>query len=85
LNQKPDRGSLGTEEGLRSRTTLPTGRSHLSDAAVSINRDHRDDTAIGEVNVVERTISVHENLSALAADLFKLRQESLEIAGWQGK
>jgi len=85
LNQKPDRGSLGTEEGLRSRTTLPTGRSHLNDAAVRINRDHGDDTAIWEKDMVERPISVHKDLSALAADLFQLRHESLEIAGWQGK
>jgi hypothetical protein len=35
--------------------------------------------------VVERTISVHQDLPALAANLFKLWQESLEIAGWQGK
>jgi hypothetical protein len=31
--------------------------------------------------MVERTISVHENLLALAANVFKLRHESLEIAG----
>jgi hypothetical protein len=35
--------------------------------------------------MVERAISVHENLLALAANVLKLRQESLEIAGWQGK
>jgi hypothetical protein len=35
--------------------------------------------------MVERTISVHQNLAALAANLFKLRHELLEIAGWQGK
>jgi len=34
--------------------------------------------------MVERTISVHENLIALAANVFKLRHELLEIAGWQG-
>jgi hypothetical protein len=33
----------------------------------------------------ERTVSVHENLPALAANVFKLGHELLEIAGWQGK
>jgi hypothetical protein len=28
--------------------------------------------------------SLHENLLALAANVFKLRHELLEIAGWQG-
>jgi len=35
--------------------------------------------------MVERTISVHEDLLALAANVFKLRHEPLEIAGWQGQ
>ena len=35
--------------------------------------------------MVERTISVHEDLPALAANVFKLRHKLLEIAGWQGK
>jgi hypothetical protein len=85
LDQKPDRGSLGAEEGLHPGATLPTNRCHLNDAAVRINRHHRDDTAIGEEDMVERTIGVHENLPALAANVFKLRHESREIAGWQGK
>ena len=33
--------------------------------------------------MVERTISVHENLLALAANVFELRHESFEIAGGQ--
>jgi hypothetical protein len=33
--------------------------------------------------MVERTISVHENLLTLAANMFKLRHKSREIAGWQ--
>jgi hypothetical protein len=85
LDQKPDRGSLGAEEGLHTRATLSTDRCHLNDAAVRINSDHRDDTAIGEEDVVERTISVHENLLALAANVFKLWHEPLEIARWKGK
>jgi hypothetical protein len=40
---------------------------------------------MGEEDMVERTISVHENLIALAANVFKLRHESFEIAEWQGK
>jgi hypothetical protein len=35
--------------------------------------------------MVERIISVQENLFALAANVFKLRQELLEISGWQGE
>jgi len=85
LDQKPDRESLGAEEGLRSRTTLPSSRCHLNYAAVHIDGDHRDDTAIWEKDMVERTISVHEKLPALAANMLKPRHESLEIAGWQGK
>src|ERR1700680_3880954 len=34
LDQKPDRGCLGAEEGLHARATLPTNRCHLNDAAV---------------------------------------------------
>jgi len=35
--------------------------------------------------MVERTISVHQNLLAFAADLFKLWHELLEVGGWQGQ
>gem|GEM_PF-3648216 len=35
--------------------------------------------------MVERTISVQKDLTALAANLFKLRHQPLEIAGWQGE
>jgi hypothetical protein len=33
--------------------------------------------------MVERTIGVHENLVALAANVLELRHKLLEIAGWQ--
>jgi hypothetical protein len=85
LDQKPDRGSLGAEERLHTRATLSTDRCHLNDAAVRIKSDHRDDTAIGGEDVVERTISVHENLPALAANLFKLWHEPFKIARWKGE
>jgi hypothetical protein len=42
-------------EGLHTRATLPTDRCHLNDAAVRINRDHRDGTInklIGGVQAV---------------------------------
>jgi hypothetical protein len=48
LDQKPDRGDLGAEEGLHTRATLPTDRCHLNDAAVRINRDHRDTPLSGK-------------------------------------
>jgi len=35
--------------------------------------------------MVERTIGVQEDLPALAANMFKVRHEPLEIAGWQGE
>jgi hypothetical protein len=35
--------------------------------------------------MVERTVSVHEHLLALAANVFKLRHKPLEIAGWKGE
>jgi hypothetical protein len=35
--------------------------------------------------MVERTISVRENLPALAENVLKLWHQELEIAGWQGK
>ncbi len=75
--------SLGAEEGLHTGAALPSDRCHLNDAAVRINRHHRDDSAIGEEDMVERTIGVHQDLRALAANLFKLRHKPLEIAGRQ--
>jgi hypothetical protein len=83
LDEKPDGGTLGAEDGLHTRATLPTDRCHLNDTAVRINRHHRDHTAIGEKDMVERTVSVHEDLLALAANVFKLRHKPLEIAGWK--
>jgi hypothetical protein len=85
LDQKSGGGTLGTEDSLHPAATLPTDRCHLNDAAVRINRHYRYDTAIREEYVVERTINVQQNLHAFAANLFKLRHEPLEIAGWQGK
>jgi hypothetical protein len=35
--------------------------------------------------MVERTVSVHEDLLALAANVFEFRHKPLEIAGWQGQ
>ena len=35
--------------------------------------------------MVERTISIHQDLPAFAAYLFKLRHKLLEIGGWQGE
>jgi esterase/lipase superfamily enzyme len=70
---------------LHTAATLPTDRCHLNDAAVRINRHHRYDTTIREEYVVERTVSVHQDLPALAWNAFKLRHKPLEIAGWQSK
>ena len=35
--------------------------------------------------MVERTISIHQDLPAFAAYLFKLRNKLFEIGGWQGE
>ena len=78
-------GTLGTEDRLHGRTTLPTDRCHLNDAAICVTRHHRDDTGIGEEDMIERTISVHRDLLAFAAYVFKLRHDLLEIGGWQGQ
>jgi hypothetical protein len=79
LDKKPDVGTLGTEDGLHTRATLPADRCHLNDTAVRINRHHRDDTAVGEEYMVERTVSVHYDLIALAANAFKLRISCLRL------
>ena len=44
-----------------------------------------DDAAIQEKYTVERTIVIQQDLFALTADMFKLRQKLLEIASWQSK
>jgi hypothetical protein len=79
---KAARDILAALPGLWTKS-LPTDRRHLNDAAVRVNRDHRDDTAIGKEDVVERTVRVHEDLRALAANVFELGHDALEIAGWQ--
>ena len=35
--------------------------------------------------MVERTISVHQDLPAFAWNVFELRHQQLEIAGWKGE
>ena len=35
--------------------------------------------------MIERAVSVHEDLLAMAANVFKLRHKLLEIAGGEGK
>jgi hypothetical protein len=35
--------------------------------------------------MIERTISIYQDLFAFAAYLFKLRYKLLEIGGWQGE
>src|SRR3979490_2322034 len=83
LNEEPSRGSLGTKDGLHSCATLPPNRCHLDDAAVRINRYNRHDPAVREIDVVERTIRIREDLLAQARNAGELRQKLLEITGWQ--
>jgi hypothetical protein len=85
--------SLATARGLRNflcsrgvGMRLTVGIGCLCDAtAVNLRRNCSGLDWIGEEDMVERTIGVYENLPALAANVFKLRHESREIAGWQGK
>jgi hypothetical protein len=35
--------------------------------------------------MVERTIGVHQDLTAFAANLLKRRHKAFEIGGWQGE
>src|ERR1035437_3840494 len=63
LDEKPDGRTLGTEDGLYTRATLPTDCCHLNDTSVRINRYHRDYTAVWEEYMVERTVGVHVDLS----------------------
>jgi len=70
---------------LKTRATLPADGRHFNDIAVRINRHYRNNSVVREVDMVEGTISLHEDLFALAADLFKLRHKPLEVARWQGE
>ena len=54
-------------------------------AAVGINRHNRDDTAIRKEDMVERTISVHQDLLAMTRDVFKMRHKPPQIAGRQSE
>ena len=85
LDEKLDGGNFGTEDGLHASATLPSDRCHLNDTAVRINSQDRDDPTIGEKNMVQRTVSIHQDLLALAANVFKLRHKPLKIAGRQGE
>lgn len=53
LDEKPDKGTLGAQNGLHRRATLPADRGHLDDAAVGINRHRRNDPVVGEENVIK--------------------------------
>ena len=53
--------------------------------AVRVNRKYREDSAIGEEEMVERTVSVDEDLLALAPNVFKLWHDPLEIARGQSE
>jgi hypothetical protein len=85
LDEKSDGRLPGTEDGLKTRATLPADGRHFNDIAVCINRHYRNNSVVREVDMVEGTISLHQDLFALAADLFKLRHKPLEVARWQGE
>ena len=85
LDQKPDGGALGADDGLHSGATLPADRCYLNDAAVRINRHRRANPAVGEEYVVERTIGVDQKLLTFAGYAFKLRHKPPEVGGWKGE
>jgi hypothetical protein len=70
---------------LESSATLSANRCHFDDTAVRINRHDRYDTTIWKKNIIERAIGVHQDLTVSAGNLFKLRHQPLEIAGWERK
>ena len=80
-----------TSEGRRKDLARGVHTGHGVDAAPRDtgreagrrNSWHRDDTVVGEEYMVERTIGVHKDLPAMAANVFKLRHKLLEIRGWQ--
>src|SRR5579862_104506 len=74
-----------SEGGLHAGTALPSDCCHLNEGAVRVHCQYRDDSAVGKEQMVERTVSVHEHLSALAADVFNIRYKALEIAGGQSE
>src|SRR5437667_2030839 len=80
LDEETSRRNLGTEDGSHAGAALPPNRCHLNGATVGVNGHDRDDTAIREEYRVERTIGIHQDLPALAANMLKFRQKLLEIA-----
>src|SRR5688572_1639937 len=85
LNKQAGSGTLGTENGLHTRATLPADGCHFYGTAIGVYRYQRDHTAIGEVDMVERTVGIHENLASLTAHLLKLRSKPLESTRRQGE
>jgi hypothetical protein len=77
--------TLGAEDRLHPGASLPADRCHLDGSAVGIDRHDRYHAAVREKYVVERTIGIHKDLLAPAANRFKLRQKLLEIASWRSK
>jgi hypothetical protein len=85
LDKQSHRRLLLAEEGLESSATFPANRCHFDGTAVRINRHDRYDATIWKKNIIERAIGVHQDLTVLAGNLFKLRHQPLEIAGWERK
>jgi hypothetical protein len=85
LDKQSHRGLFLPEEGLESCATLSANRRHFDNTAVRINRHDRYDATIWKKNIIERAIGVHQDLTVLAGNLFELRHQPLEIAGWERK
>jgi hypothetical protein len=45
----------------------------------------KSDTRPDQLIIVEGRVGIHEDLLALAANMFQLRQELSGISGWQGE
>src|SRR5262249_31538423 len=83
LNPIPGGGPACAEHRLHARAALPPNRCHFNGAAVGMHRHHRDDTAIQEEDMIERTVSLRQDLLAAARDVFKIRHKPPQIAGRQ--
>jgi hypothetical protein len=85
LYQKPGGRLSGTEKGLHWCATLAAHRCHLDDVAIGINRHDRDYAAVGEEDMIERSVYVQQYLPPLAVNELEVGHKPLEVTRWEGE
>ena len=85
LHQQARRGGLGAEHRLKPGAAFAADRGHLDDAAVGVDRHHRDYPAVWKIDVVERAVRVDEDLLAVALDKLEVGKELFEVARRQSE